>query len=101
MQSGGARGLELRTSALHKDGVGYKKIAKTLKIYYKLILIKFLFYFLLLLYKVFTFFSSKNLKMYKMQLSSHDAVSFECLNFKLRNFTFWIGKLENYVNNEN
>ncbi len=62
MQSGGARGLELRTSALHKDGVGYKKIAKTLKIYYKLILIKFLFYFLLLLYKVFTFFSSKNLK---------------------------------------
>ncbi len=39
MQSGGVRGLELRTSALHKDGVGYKKIAKTLKMYYKLILI--------------------------------------------------------------
>ncbi len=30
MQRGG--GLELRTAALHKDGVGYKKIAKNLKL---------------------------------------------------------------------
>ncbi len=27
----GALGLELRTAALHKDGIGYKKIAKNLK----------------------------------------------------------------------
>ncbi len=37
MQSGRERGLELRISALNKDVVGYKKIAKTFKIYYKLI----------------------------------------------------------------
>ncbi len=28
----GALGLELRTAALHKDGIGYKKIAKNLKL---------------------------------------------------------------------
>ncbi len=32
IQSGGARGLELRTAALHKDGVGYNKMTKILKL---------------------------------------------------------------------